>query len=73
MDENKTELFKFLSQQLACMPVAEGKVIYVTYGINVLSTHKDASIQNLAPCTHEEADTHLLLHAADATEKCVYA
>ena len=29
----------------------------------------DASVTNLAPCSHEEDDTRLLLHVADAVKK----
>ena len=68
-DDNKTELFKFLSQQAVHLPTSEGKVIYATDGVNVLSTLVDTDLQNLAPCSHEEADTRLLLHARDAALK----
>jgi len=43
-------------------------VIYATNGMNVLST-SDADVTNLSPCSHEEADTCLLLHARDAVQK----
>ena len=38
-----------------------GKIINVTDGTGVLSTMADADLTNLAPCSHEEADTRLLL------------
>ena len=38
VNENKTELFKFLAQQLAQLPIGEGKVIYATNGADVLCT-----------------------------------
>ena len=69
VDENKTELFNFLSQQAIHLPIDEGKVIYATDGRNVLTTMANAVLTNLSPCLHEEADTHLLLHAADAVKK----
>ena len=69
VDENKTELFKFLSQQVTHLPIEKGKVIYATNGTDVLSTMADADMENLAPCSHEEADTGLLLHVADAVQK----
>jgi len=69
VNENKTELFKFLAQQVICLPTDEGKVIYATEGINVLNTMADADVTSLAPCSHEEADTRLLLHARDAVHK----
>jgi len=68
VNENKTELFSFLSQQIASATTEEGKVIYATSGMSVLSTG-DADVTNLSPCSHEEADTRLLLHARDAVQK----
>ena len=32
----------------------------------MLCTMRDADVRNLASCSHEEADTRLFLHAADA-------
>ena len=75
VNENKTELFKFLAQQLVQLPIGEGNVIYATNGADVLCTMKDADVRNLAPCSHEEADTRLFLHAAELGKvagNCVY-
>ena len=69
VDGNKTELFKLLSEQLMNVPIAEGKAIYTTYGNNVLCSLAGADMRNLVPCSHEEADTCLLLHVADAVRK----
>ena len=69
MDENNTELFKFLSQQAIHLPIDQGKVIYATDGGNVLTTEANTLLKNLSPCLHEEADTQLLLHAEDAVKK----
>ena len=44
-------------------------MIYATDGGNVLTTEANALLTNLSPCLHEEADTRLLLHAADAVKK----
>ena len=68
VNENKTELFNFLSQQIASVTTDEGKVIYATNGKIVLSTY-DADVTELSPCSHKEADTHLLLHVRDAVQK----
>ncbi len=57
VDENKTELFKFLSQQAIHLPIDEGKVIYATDGSNVHTTMANAVLTNLSPCLHKEADT----------------
>ena len=69
LDDNKTELFKFLSQQAVKVPTADGKSVYATDGSNVLCSSADADLSNLVPCSHEEADTHLFLHAVDAVRK----
>ena len=44
-------------------------MIYATDGRNVLTTMANAVLTNLSPCLHKEADTGLLLHAADAVKK----
>ncbi len=67
--ENKTELFKFLSEQLKKYPVHNGKMVYATNEKDVLSTMADADLSNLSPCSQEEADTLLLLHAFNAVQK----
>ena len=69
VDENKTELFKFLSQQVTSITPVEGKTIYATDGRDVLCSQADVDMTKLAPCSHEEADTRLLLHVADAVHK----
>ena len=69
LDYNKTELFKFLSQQAVKVPTADGKSVYATDGSNVLCSSADADLSNLVPCSHEEADTRLFLHAVNAVRK----
>ena len=43
-----------------------GAAIYATLERNVLCSVDYADMTNLVPCSHEEADTRLLLHVADA-------
>ena len=44
-------------------------MVYATNG-KIFSEHKiDADVTELSPCSHEEADTRLLLHARDAVQK----
>ena len=69
VDENKTELFAFLSRQAAHRPLAEGKELYATDGSGVLCLPADLCLTHLAPCSQEEADTRLFLHLADAVQK----
>ena len=66
VDGNKTELFKFLAQHVTCLAVDEGKVLYATSAQDVLRSTCQAELSNLTPCSQEEADTGLILHAADA-------
>lgn len=68
-DENKTELFSFLSCEAVHLPLAQGKELYATDGTGVLCSPTELCLACLAPCSHEEADTRLLLHVADAVQK----
>ena len=67
VDENKRELFKFLAECVVASTDAQKQVIS-TYGEQVLCSIPRESISSLAPCKHEEADTRMLLHAADAVQ-----
>lgn len=68
-DDNKTELFSFLSQESTRLPIADGKEVYAIHGREVLCSPEESDLTNLAPCSQEEADTYLLLHVADAVQK----
>ena len=68
LPENKTELFNFLAQQ-AIENLSCEKEVYSTYGQNVMCSRIHQDISSLAPCTHEEADTRMLLHAVDSANK----
>lgn len=41
------------------------KDVYTTCGQNVLCTHVHRDVSALAPCSHEEADTRIILHMVD--------
>ena len=69
VNQNKTELFTFLSQKVVHLPLADGKELYASNGSGVLCFPAESNLARLAPCSQEEADTHLLLHAADAAQK----
>ena len=68
VDDNKTELLRFLSQQVTRITTKEGAAIYATLKGNVLCSVDNADLTNLVPCSHEEAATRLLLHVADAVK-----
>ena len=63
-DENKQEMFTFLAQKLANIDVGDKK-LFTIYNDKVLTAHEcTGSIDGLELCSHEEADTRILLHAA---------
>ena len=64
VDGNKAELFVFLSEDAACRPQDYGKELYATRGSDVPRSPTELAVSNLAPCSHEEADTRLILHVA---------
>ena len=47
----------------------EGKAVYATDGHDVLCSMAQIDSTGLVPCSHEEADTRLFLHVADAIKK----
>ena len=66
VDENKVELFHLLSEQIAMLRVGN-KEIYTTIEENVLhSGSRRDDLSSLEPCSHEEADTRIMLHVQDA-------
>ena len=67
IDKNKEELFHFLADQLGTVGVQHGQVVS-TKGNAVVCNRDTDDTSSLSPCNHEEADTRLLLHAADAAK-----
>ena len=57
-----------LAQQVTIITTKEGAAIYATLEGNVLCSINNADLTNLVPCSHEEADTRLLLHVADSVK-----
>ena len=49
------------------MALPENKEVYSTHGSSVLTSSNRSEMSNLAPCTHEEADSRLMIHALDAS------
>ena len=68
-DLNKTELFRFLSEAVSSMTVEAGKQLVVTLDHDVVSVPELNNVSALSPCSHEEADTRMILHAADAAAR----
>ena len=58
----------FLSHQVTLLQ-REGKAVYVTDGHDVLCFMAQIDLTGLVSCSHEEDDTRLFLHVADAVKK----
>ena len=69
IDDTKKELFAFLAQESVKIE-SEGKIIS-TFGKLILLNSPAAKTSRLSPGTHDEADTRLLLHVADAASQLV--
>ena len=62
-DENKVELFSFLAKRVPCIETE--KQVLSTIQSDVVCT-QSKNVSRLTPCTHEEADTRIILHLEDA-------
>ena len=62
IDENKVELFSFLAMKMAAKETE--KQIVSAHRTDVFCT-QPRDVAGLASCTHEEADTRMLLHVED--------
>lgn len=68
IDSNKAELFGYLAEKLVAADECQDKQIITTKWLAVLS-NTPRETPDLSLCNHEEADTKLLLHAADAAKQ----
>ena len=68
VDENKEELFLYLAEQLTTIGTDHGEVVSTKHE-SVVFNNDRTDAADLSPCTYEEADTRLLLHAADAARR----
>lgn len=68
IDENKVELFSFLATSVTAIDTDSEKQIISTHHAEVICT-QPREVSGLAPCTHEEADTRILLHVEDAVKE----
>ena len=68
VEGNKTDLFKFLSRALMQSSIPEEKQLVVTDGESVMCMPAldESDLVSISPCSHEEADTRMLLHAKHA-------
>lgn len=63
--DNKTALFHLLAASISDLNIP-GKTFFATQEENVVRSPQEADGSSLAPCNHEEADTRLFVHLADA-------
>ena len=70
IEENKDELFRYLSESMKDYDTNE-KVLVSTYGESVITVgqHILKDMESLQPCSHEEADTRILLHIAHCAQQ----
>ena len=68
MNENKAELFALHAEQIALMYV-DRKEVYSTQDTRVLCSHIRADLSTMAPCSHKEADSRILLHVSDTVNQ----
>ena len=66
-NDNKTDLLNFLADKIEQMPSPNIMVI-VTKEENALSNHT-ISLEDVSPCSHEEADTWICVHARHAAQE----
>ena len=66
VDENKTELFSFLANK-AILLETECQIINTHHQDVLFKQPRD--VASLAPCTHKEADTRIMIPVADAVRK----
>lgn len=64
-NDNKVELFNFLADKIGHM--SSQNVVIVTKEEDAVSNHT-INLAGVAPCSHEESDTRIFVHARHATE-----
>ena len=65
--ENKIELFRLVAETLQTnVNIPEGKQLFCTIDENVLACPSSLETSFISPCSHEEVDTRIVLHAKDA-------
>ena len=64
-DDNKAELFSFLTNECANLQLEQGQIIVTHHEDMLCNWARDTT--SLASCTQEEADSRIFLHALDAS------
>ena len=64
---NKSELFHYLSNQMAKIGLIDQDLI-CAFDDTCFSYNPDIDLTSMAPCNHKEVDTHVFLHATNSDE-----
>ena len=65
--ENKRELFRLIAKYVeSTINPSEGKQVICTMDEGVVACPSSIPTENINPCSHEEVDTRIILHAKDA-------
>ena len=68
--ENKTQLFKFLAENIIRkVALEEGKQLYCSHEDITITNPDNLDVSAISPCTHEEADPRIFVHLKDAVRK----
>ena len=67
LGENKSELFRYLSNQMATTGLIDQALIFA-FDDTCFSNNPDIDLTSTVPCNHEEADTRVFLHATNMAE-----
>ena len=65
IDDNKTELFRFLSE-ITVFKVNSNKNVLCVYDMTAICNN-DYDHSEVSPCSHEEADTRVFAHTKDSS------
>ncbi|KAK3910837.1 Protein dachsous [Frankliniella fusca] len=65
---NKKQLFSLLAKSLQSLFIP-GVEVYSTTDSDVVCSSSAADLSFISPCNHEEADSRMILHVADASRK----
>ena len=63
LDDNKKELFEYLAARVQSLRLPDSEVI-CTAALDVIGS---TTMEGMAPCNHEETDTHIFVHAKHAS------
>ena len=66
VDGNKIELFAFPSREVDCHL---HKQLIISERNDEVACRQATSIEGISPCSHEEADSLIMLHVADAARQ----